>query len=178
MRMLLWAAAAYLLLVAQSVLNEELARSFCQPNLLLLGALTVAAAWNGAGGVLWCAVFGLLSDCLSPHGLGLGVTAFTLLGSLRQWAQERGWLGNVPAVALFVLISAGLNELAASLLLSARSGLALDFSALWQSCCNTALGTAVIALVLNSLARLCKRSPAATTRDRTGMGNQWRMLTY
>ena len=178
MRMLLWAAAAYLLLVAQSVLNEELGRSFCQPNLLLLGALTVAAAWNGAGGVLWCAMFGLLSDCLGPHGLGLGVTAFTFLGSLRHWAQERGWLGNIPAVALFVLIAAGLNELAASLLLSARSGLALELGPLWQSCCNTALGTAVIALVLDSLTHLCKRSPAIASRDRPGVGNQWRMLTH
>ncbi len=68
-----FAALAYLAMIAQTVWPAEAAVRGMQPDflaLLLAGALLV---FQRRGALVWCAIAGFLADCLSGERLGVGM---------------------------------------------------------------------------------------------------------
>lgn len=173
MKHLTLAGLAYVALVVQASVVPAMASGALEPRFLWLAALGAVLLFDGAAGLVWAAVLGLLSDCLCPGPLGIDLTLAALSAALVQRLipseSRRSFVVVAATVGVGLMVLAS-GSFAARLWLAGTPVdpahvLTISFgTALSTLACGTALWLA--SRVIAQLAReLTGRHPAAMNRN-------------
>jgi len=115
------ALVTYVAAVAQTSFRPEMAVGHFEPDFLVLALLFVVFQFDGIEAVFWAAGIGLISDCLTPDRLGIGMFAATSLAIVIRQSQSASrqrtplptsfvWIPSILAILLATTVLRNLTS--------------------------------------------------------------------